>query len=173
MAKSAKKTSSQSAGSNPKSDAKLEANLAMAERLMQLMNQNGIGLLEFENADLCWKLETKGHSSLPSVPTRVVTEVAAPTSLSTAPTQSPPKSSTTQKQIVSPFVGTFYRAPSPGAEPFVKEGQVIKRGDRLCIIEAMKLMNEIEAEFGGKIVSILIENGQPVEFGEPLFLVEP
>jgi acetyl-CoA carboxylase biotin carboxyl carrier protein len=78
-----------------------------------------------------------------------------------------------QKQVVSPFVGTFYRSPSPEAEPYVREGQSIKRGDPLCIVEAMKLMNEIEAEFPGKIVSILVENGQPVEFGEPLFVIEP
>lgn len=78
-----------------------------------------------------------------------------------------------QKQVVSPFVGTFYRAASPDTDPYVREGQVVKRGDVLCIIEAMKLMNEIEAEFPGKVVSVLVENGQPVEFGEPLFIIEP
>ncbi len=84
-----------------------------------------------------------------------------------------PGMGTNQKQVLSPFVGTFYRSPSPDSDPYVKEGQAIKRGDVLCVIEAMKLMNEIEAEFPGKIVSILVENGQPVEFGEPLFVVEP
>lgn len=78
-----------------------------------------------------------------------------------------------RKQVLSPFVGTFYRAASPEADPYVREGQGIKRGDVLCIVEAMKLMNEIEAEFPGKVVSVLVENGQPVEFGEPLFIVEP
>lgn len=78
-----------------------------------------------------------------------------------------------QKQVVSPFVGTFYRSASPGSDPYIKEGQAVKRGDVLCIVEAMKLMNEIEAEFPGKIVSVLVENGQPVEFGEPLFIIEP
>jgi len=78
-----------------------------------------------------------------------------------------------QKQVASPFVGTFYRSPSPEAGPYIREGQTVKRGDVLCIIEAMKLMNEIEAEFPGKVVSILVENGQPVEFGEPLFIIEP
>lgn len=77
-----------------------------------------------------------------------------------------------QKQVASPFVGTFYRSPSPTAEVYVREGQTVKRGDVLCIIEAMKLMNEIEAEFSGKIVSCLVENGQPVEFGEALFVIE-
>jgi acetyl-CoA carboxylase biotin carboxyl carrier protein len=77
------------------------------------------------------------------------------------------------KQVVSPFVGTFYRSPSPHSDPYVKEGQMVKRGDVLCIVEAMKLMNEIEAEFSGKIISALVENGQPVEFGEPLYIIEP
>ncbi len=77
-----------------------------------------------------------------------------------------------QKQILSPFVGTFYRSPSPGAEPYVKEGQLVKKGDVLCIVEAMKLMNEIESEFTGKVLTALVDNGQPVEFGTPLFVIE-
>jgi acetyl-CoA carboxylase biotin carboxyl carrier protein len=75
--------------------------------------------------------------------------------------------------IKSPMVGTFYRAPLPGAEPFVKEGDVVEKGKTLCIIEAMKLMNEIESEVSGRIHSILVENAQPVEYGQSLFLVEP
>lgn len=75
--------------------------------------------------------------------------------------------------VVSPMVGTFYRAPSPEAQPFVEMGSVVEKGQVLCIIEAMKLMNEVESEYGGKIVSILVDNGQPVEYGEPLFLLEP
>ncbi len=76
-------------------------------------------------------------------------------------------------EIASPMVGTFYRAPSPGAKLYVEIGDIIKPGDVVCIIEAMKLMNEIKAEVGGKIVSIPVENGQPVEFGQKLFEVEP
>lgn len=76
-------------------------------------------------------------------------------------------------EIKSPMVGTFYRAPSPGARPFVEVDDLIQPGDVVCIIEAMKLMNEIKAEIGGKIVEILVENGAPVEFGQPLFLVKP
>ncbi len=75
--------------------------------------------------------------------------------------------------VEAPMVGTFYRAPAPGAEPYVKEGDLIHKGTVLCIIEAMKLMNEIEAEVSGRIVRILPENGQPVEFGQTLFLLEP
>ena len=76
-------------------------------------------------------------------------------------------------QIVAPMVGTFYQAPSPDSPPYVEIGQEISEDDTVCIIEAMKIMNEIKAEAEGKIVKILAENGEPVEFGQPLFLVEP
>jgi|Deesub1362B_J571_1020462.scaffolds.fasta_scaffold00061_33 acetyl-CoA carboxylase biotin carboxyl carrier protein len=75
--------------------------------------------------------------------------------------------------VKSPIVGTFYRAPSPDAEPFVEVGSEVKKGQVLCIIEAMKLMNEIESEVDGVVVKIFVDNGQPVEYGEPLFLIEP
>ena len=78
----------------------------------------------------------------------------------------------TGKVIKSPMVGTYYRAASPGANPFVEVGSEIKEGEPACIIEAMKIMNEIESEVSGKIVRMLCENGQPVEFGQPLFIVE-
>ena len=83
------------------------------------------------------------------------------------------KPASKNKFIKSPMVGTFYRSPSPEAPSYVEIGQTVNKGDALCIVEAMKLMNEIEAEFRGKIVSILVENAQPVEFGEPLFEIEP
>jgi acetyl-CoA carboxylase biotin carboxyl carrier protein len=73
--------------------------------------------------------------------------------------------------VKSPMVGTFYRSPSPGAKAFVEVGQSVSAGDTLCIIEAMKLMNEIEADAGGIIKAVLVENGQPVEYGEPLFII--
>lgn len=76
-------------------------------------------------------------------------------------------------EIKSPMVGTFYRAPAPDAQPYVEKGQTVKKGDVLCIIEAMKLMNEIKAEIPGVVRDILIENGEPVEFGQVMFLVEP
>jgi acetyl-CoA carboxylase biotin carboxyl carrier protein len=75
--------------------------------------------------------------------------------------------------VEAPMVGTFYHAPKPDAPPFVKEGDAVKEGQVLCIIEAMKLMNEIEAKVAGRVVKVLVENGQPVEFGQPLFLMEP
>ncbi len=75
--------------------------------------------------------------------------------------------------VTSPFVGTFYRSPSPDAPSFAEVGQMVRKGQTLCIVEAMKLMNEIEAEVSGKVAEIFVENAQPVEFGEPLFRIEP
>ncbi|MCX7877603.1 MAG: acetyl-CoA carboxylase biotin carboxyl carrier protein [Ignavibacteria bacterium] len=86
------------------------------------------------------------------------------------------KSHPSSKELIevrSPIVGTFYRAPSPNADPYVQVGQVVTKGTVLCIIEAMKLMNEIESEHDGKIVKILVENGQPVEYNQVIFLIEP
>ncbi len=76
------------------------------------------------------------------------------------------------KVITSPMVGTFYRAPAPDADPFVDVGSTVRAGQVVCIIEAMKIMNEVESEYTGKVVSVLVENGQPVEYGEPLFEIE-
>ncbi|MFZ5468529.1 MAG: acetyl-CoA carboxylase biotin carboxyl carrier protein [Myxococcota bacterium] len=93
------------------------------------------------------------------------------------PSAPPPKpAAAAEKQghlITSPFVGTFYRNPAPDQPPYTEVGAVVKKGQILCIVEAMKLMNEIEADVGGKVVEILVENGQPVEFGQPLFRLEP
>ncbi|WP_457625003.1 acetyl-CoA carboxylase biotin carboxyl carrier protein [Persephonella sp.] len=75
--------------------------------------------------------------------------------------------------IKSPLVGTFYRAPSPGAPPFVEEGDTVSKGQVLCIIEALKVMNEIESDINGRVAKILVENGQPVEYGQELFYIEP
>ncbi|BCU07520.1 acetyl-CoA carboxylase biotin carboxyl carrier protein [Allochromatium tepidum] len=78
----------------------------------------------------------------------------------------------TGKLVRSPMVGTFYRAPSPGSKAFVEEGQSVKVGDTLCIIEAMKILNQIESEYSGTVKRILVENGQPVEYNQPLFLID-
>lgn len=97
---------------------------------------------------------------------------AAPAAPSAAPSAAPASNSPSGTQVTSPMVGTFYRAPSPGADPFVEVGTQVKKGDTLCIIEAMKLLNEIEAEVSGTVKEILVDNGSPVEFGQPLFVIE-
>ncbi|WP_298439337.1 acetyl-CoA carboxylase biotin carboxyl carrier protein [Geobacter sp.] len=98
---------------------------------------------------------------------------AAPAPAAAAPVAPAAAPAAAGKEIASPIVGTFYRAPAPDAAPYVEVGQVVEKGQVLCIVEAMKLMNEIEAEFRCKIVQICKENAQPVEFGDPLFIVEP
>lgn len=96
----------------------------------------------------------------------------APSAAPASPSAAPASNSPSGTQVTSPMVGTFYRAPSPGADPFVEVGTQVKKGDTLCIIEAMKLLNEIEAEVSGTVKEILVDNGSPVEFGQPLFVIE-
>ena len=97
---------------------------------------------------------------------------AAPPAISAPAVSVETKSDLPEGQVVkSPMVGTFYRSASPGSDPFVEIGSAVKTGDTLCIVEAMKLLNEIESDCAGTVKAILIENGQPVEYGEPLFII--
>lgn len=98
---------------------------------------------------------------------------AAPAAASAAPAEAaePAQEQHEGHTVLAPMVGTFYRAPNPGAAPFVEVGQTVKEGDVLCIVEAMKLLNEIEADRAGVIKAVLVENGEPVEFGQPLFVI--
>lgn len=164
-----------------KSSQKKESGLDLIqlEKLFNLMGKHQMAELEWESAQ--GRLHVRAQGDYPGLINSVGAAAALPRVQSQMPVTPPaspaaaeaPKAlPSNQKQILSPFVGTFYRASSPGAEPYVREGSSVKRGDVLCIIEAMKLMNEIEAEQNGKIVAILAENGQPVEFGEPLFTIE-
>jgi acetyl-CoA carboxylase biotin carboxyl carrier protein len=97
---------------------------------------------------------------------------AAPAPVAVAPVEVAVPAAPEGHAVKSPMVGTFYRCASPGAKPFVEIGDTVEQGDTLCIVEAMKLMNEIEADVGGTIKSILAENGQAVEYGQPLFVIE-
>jgi len=145
--------------------------LSELESILALMTANDVGELEWEQGGTRLKLRSKFAPSVThAVPQAMAMPAPSlPSQAHAAPVASAP---TNQKKILSPFVGTFYRKPTPDKPTYVNEGQAVKAGDTLCIIEAMKLMNEIEAEFPGKIVQILVENGQPVEFGEPLFVIE-
>lgn len=100
-----------------------------------------------------------------------VVQAAAPVAAA-APAAEPAKAEISGHSVCAPMVGTFYRAPNPGATPFAEVGQTVKEGEPLCIIEAMKLLNEIEADKSGVIKQILVENGEPVEYGQPLFVIE-
>lgn len=155
------------------------------EGVFQLMNSYGVGELELEDKAGRIHVRMQGSESVvsyapavtrtqaPSAPVPMMSSGLASTVLKdTAPAAAKAELPSNQKKMLSPFVGTFYRSSNPNAAPYVKEGQSVRKGQTLCIIEAMKLMNEIESDFEGKIVSALVENGQPVEFGEPLFIIE-
>ncbi len=115
------------------------------------------------------------HAYSAPVPFPVITplpDAVKTTSAAAEDTKPAPAQAANIKEFRSPMVGTFYRAPSPDATPYVEMGQYVKTGQTLCIIEAMKLMNELEADYDGKIVKIMVENAQPVEYNQPLFLIE-
>lgn len=147
--------------------------LRKLKKLIDLVEESGIAEIEVTEGEEKVRITrsvtpaTQTVYTAPPAPTNVAT-VAPP--VAAVATQAPSQDlSTAQK---SPMVGTFYRAASPNSPAFVEVGQTVKTGDTLCIIEAMKLMNEIEAEKSGIIKEILVENGTPVEFGEPLFIIE-
>jgi acetyl-CoA carboxylase biotin carboxyl carrier protein len=130
------------------------------------------GVTEFEWSKGDQKIVVRTGLTYSAAPmTMHQTSSNAPASNSTTPT-SAAKEPESHKKILSPFVGTFYRAPSPTSPNYCEVGKRVKLGDSLCIVEAMKLMNEIEADFAGTIVQVLVESGQPVEFGEPLFVID-
>ena len=135
-----------------------------ARPLIEMMNTYGLTEVEVERGGVRIRLR---RDAAHAAATHVVQGAARPAA---EPRETVPAGLHT---IEAPMVGTFYRAPSPDTPPFVSEGDPIKEGQPLCIIEAMKLMNEIEAKITGRVVKILVENGQPVEYGQPLFLVEP
>ncbi|MFM8546282.1 MAG: acetyl-CoA carboxylase biotin carboxyl carrier protein [Betaproteobacteria bacterium] len=109
----------------------------------------------------------------PAEPAAALQTAAGAAAQAAAGVADPAPSAPTGHVVKSPMVGTFYRSAQPGSEAFVSVGSKVKEGDTLCIIEAMKLMNEIDADCGGSIKAILVENGSPVEFGQPLFVIEP
>ena len=141
--------------------------------MIQLMNDNELTELELEKDGLKIKLK---KSAFGDIHTQVLSQpkmAQQPSSMThAAPENQTPPPRVPEKAIQSPMVGTFYSAPAPDAPAFVSAGDQIKVGQVLCIIEAMKLMNEIKSEVSGKVVKVLIDNGGTVEFGQPLFLFE-
>ncbi len=143
-------------------------NLKEIKEMINLMNENELTELEVERDGLKVRLKKKGGE----IYSEAVEKKAAPSVSPSAEAGLEPPA-VGRLEIKTPMVGTFYRAPSPDAPPFVEIGDEIEPDKVICVIEAMKLMNEIKSEIKGKIVEILVENGHPVEFGQVLFLVEP
>ncbi len=151
--------------------------LRKLKTLIELVETSGIAELEIQEGEERVRI-TRSHGVVAplAVPQPVVAVAAAPgpaTAPATAATAPPPAApeEETGHVVKSPMVGTFYRAATPGSKSFVEVGDTVQEGATLCIVEAMKLMNEIEADKGGVIKAILVENGQPVEFGQPLFVI--
>ena len=153
--------------------------LNYVKRLVKLLSESDIDELEIEEEGKKVRLAKHRNNVAPfgagSAQTQIIPLPAAPAQPSQPePANVPEAPPPPQKfhEIKSPIVGTFYRAPAPDAAPFIQIGSLIEPGSILCIVEAMKLMNEIEADVSGKIVKIMVENGQPVEYDQTLFLVE-
>jgi len=139
------------------------------EELIRLVEQSEINELEIVEGRKRIRISKGAVGAASSIPPAQSAPAAAPAPAEAAGEE---KLASNLKQVTSPMVGTFYRAPAPGSEPFVEVGQTIAVGQTVCIVEAMKLMNEIGSDFSGVVRQILIENAQPVEYGQPLFLVE-
>lgn len=154
--------------------------LRKLKTLIDLVSESGVAELEITEGDDRVKIVNRVGAAPVAAAAPAV--IATPVVASAAPAAAPapavaaepaaaPVAAEDTRTINSPMVGTFYRAPSPGAKPFADVGQKVKAGDTVCIIEAMKLLNEIETEYDGVIKEILVENGQSVEFGQPLFVI--
>ena len=147
--------------------------LRKLKKLIDLVQESGIAELEITEGEEKVKIVKGGVVSV-SAPPVMALPAAAPAAAS-SPAAAPAGETRDAGQeghvVKAPMVGTFYRSPSPDAKVFVEVGQAVKEGDTICIIEAMKLMNEIEADASGVVKAILVENGQPVEYGQPLFIL--
>ena len=151
--------------------------LRKLKKLIDLVQESGIAELEITEGEEKVKIVKGGGGSAalpshnaaaaPAAGPAVEPMRAAPT----AATPAEPEPAQEGQLVKAPMVGTFYRSPSPDAKPFVEVGQAVKKGDTVCIVEAMKLMNEIETDVAGVVKAILVENGQPVEYGQPLFVI--
>jgi acetyl-CoA carboxylase biotin carboxyl carrier protein len=152
--------------------------LRKLKKLIDLVQESGIAELEITEGEEKVKIVKGGAVvvTAPSAVPAVGSPPAAPATPAATGTPAPapgaePEPGQEGHVVKAPMVGTFYRSPSPDAKPFIEVGQAVKEGDTICIIEAMKLMNEIEADASGVVKAILVENGQPVEYGQPLFIL--
>ncbi len=147
------------------------------KKLIELLEESGLAELEISEGEESVRIarHVQGAAAAPQ-PLQIQMPVAAPVPVAAAPAAAPsapaPISARDENVVTAPMVGTFYASPAPGAKPFVEVGQEVRVGQVLCIIEAMKMMNQIESERAGKVMAMLAKNGEPVEFGQPLFVIE-
>ena len=147
--------------------------LRKLKKLIDLVEESGIAELEVTEGEEKVRIAKHSTSAQVSYVAQAPVAAPAPAAAAAAPVAAAPAAPAQPEGHVvkSPMVGTFYRSASPGAKPFVELGQAVAVGDHVCLIEAMKLMNEIESDAAGVVKAILVENGQPVEFGQPLFII--
>ncbi|MFH1776035.1 MAG: acetyl-CoA carboxylase biotin carboxyl carrier protein [Candidatus Omnitrophota bacterium] len=150
-------------------------NIKEIKELISLMNENGLVEIEIEKDGMRIRLKKTGVGIEASGGQNIVIEKTGLSPIQTreGTPESIEKLAVKTVEIKAPMVGTFYRSPSPESPPYIEVGQTIEPGQVICIIEAMKLMNEIKSEIKGKILEILVDNTEPVEFGQPMFLIEP
>lgn len=140
------------------------------KKLIELLEESDVAEIEIHEGEESVRISRNSST----MPTMMPMQMPAAASATTAPAAATEPAAAREPEghiIRSPMVGTFYRAPSPGAKPFVVDGQPVSSGETLCIIEAMKILNQIESDKSGKVVEILVENGQPVEYNQPLFVI--
>ena len=143
------------------------------KKLIELLEESDLAEIEITEGDDSVRISRHSQAQVPPpAPAQVMAVPATPTATGADATPDAPAPQPDGSTINAPMVGTYYASPAPGAKPFVQVGSEVQVGDVLCIIEAMKMMNQIEAEQAGRIVSVLVENGEPVEFGQPLFVIE-
>lgn len=149
--------------------------LRKLKTLIDLVSESGVAELEITEGEDRVRIVNRNGAAPVQVhhPVTVAQPMPVPVPApEVAPAPAPTAPQQTGTPLTSPMVGTFYRAPSPGADPFVKVGDTVKKGQVVCIIEAMKLLNEVEADMDGTVKEVCVENGQPVEFGQSLFIIE-
>ena len=145
------------------------------KKLIELLEESGIAEIEIkegEEAVRISRMPTGAYATHAPAPLMMAAPAPLPAPAAAAPAEVIAKPRANEHVVTAPMVGTFYAAPTPGAKAFVDIGDEVKAGQVLCIIEAMKMMNQIEADKGGRITSVMAQNGDPVEFGQPLFVIE-
>jgi len=149
----------------------MNLNTKKINELIELMNNNDLTEIEIEQEGTKIKLIKRPQGLVEQQVMRAPAQQAQPPAQ--GPVERPAEEARKLIEVKSPMVGTFYRAAAPDASPYVQVDDIIHKGDVLCVVEAMKLMNEVKSEFDGKIVQILSENAEPIEFGQTMFLIEP
>ncbi len=142
------------------------------KKLIELLEESGIAEIEIREGEESVRISRHGASPIMMQAPAAMQAPAPVAAASAAPAVPAADAPPAGHMVKSPMVGTFYRSSNPGAKPFVEVGQRVSVGETLCIIEAMKMLNQIEADAAGEIVAIMVENGQPVEFGQPLFVIK-